>query len=174
MNWKGYFISFGIFVLAVLGCTLLLQHFNKAKFFNGPAQISYQGDTIVVKEKGRPDFKEFQPDPKSTVITTDAKGRVTVKVRQFGVGMDLGAGIGLSDRIRMALDDRFAYFKRFGANMGLGFSLDKNDYSKGHLLDVVDPYVGLSVVPTVRLPNTSLVLAYTANKHAFLFVRARF
>lgn len=163
-----------LFAAGVLACTALLQRFNKSKTFNGPAQISYQGDTIVVKQKGKPDFKEFQPDPKSTVITTDKLGHVTVKVRQFGVGTDLGVGIGFSDRARVALDDRFAYFKRVGANAGLGFSLDKKDYSKGHLLDIVDPYVGLSVVPTTRLPNTSVVTAFTVSKHAFIFVRVRF
>lgn len=163
-----------LFIAGVLGCTFLLQRFNKSKTFKGPAQISYQGDTIVVKQKGKPDFKEFQPDPKSTVITTDAQGRVTVKVRQFGVGYDLGIGVGFSDRARLALDDRFAYFKRVGANAGLGFSLDKNDYRKGHLLDLVDPYVGLSVVPTTRMPNTSVVTAITVSKHLFVFVRMRF
>ncbi len=163
-----------LFIAGVLGCTFLLQHFNKSKTFKGPAQISYQGDTIVVKQKGKPDFKEFQPDPKSTVITTDKLGHVTVKVRQFGIGFDPGIGIGFSDRARVALDDRFAYFKRFGANAGLGFSLDKKDYSKGYLLDIVDPYVGLSVVPTTRLPNTSIVTAFTVSKHAFIFVRVRF
>src|ERR1700693_5839612 len=101
-----------LFVAGVLGCTWLLQRFNKPSTFKGPVQISYQHDTIVVKQKGKPDFKEYQPDPKSTVITTDAKGNVTVKVRQFGVGYDLGLGVGISDRPRVALDDRFAYFKR--------------------------------------------------------------
>lgn len=166
--------NIGLLIVGILGCTLLLQRFNKSKTFNGPAQISYKGDTIVVKQKGKPDFTEFQPDPKSTVITTDKQGHVTVKVRQFGVGTDLGVGIGFSDRARVALDDRFAYFKRFGANVGLGFSLDKKDYSKGHLLDIVDPYVGISAVPTTRLPNTSVVVSYTASKHAFIFMRVRF
>jgi hypothetical protein len=165
----------GLFVAGVLGCTLLLQRCNKPlPTVKGPAQISYQNDTIVVKQRGKPDIKVFQPDPKSTVITTDDKGNVTVKVRQFGVGFDPGIGIGLSDRARVALDTRFAYFKRFGANAGLGFSLDKKDYQKGHLLDIVDPYVGLSYVPTTRLPNTSLVTAFTVSKHAFVFVRIRF
>jgi len=165
----------GLLIVGILGCTLILQRCNKPlPIPKGPAQISYQNDTIVIKQKGKPDIKEFQPDPKSTVITTDDKGQVTVKVRQFGVGTDLGVGIGLSDRARVALDDRFAYFKRFGANAGLGFSLDKNDYKKGHLLDIVDPYVGASVVPFVGMPNTSIVTAYTVSKHAFIFVRVRF
>ena len=165
----------GLFVAAVLGCTLLLQRCNKPlPIPKGPAQISYQNDTIVIKQKGKPDIKEFQPDPKSTVITTDDKGQVTVKVRQFGVGTDLGVGVGLSDRARVALDDRFAYFKRFGLNAGFGFSLDKNDYKKGHLLDVVDPYAGVSVVPFTSMANTSLVVSYTVSKHSFVFVRVRF
>jgi hypothetical protein len=164
----------GLFIVAVLGCTFLLQRFNTPKTFNGPSQISYQGDTIVVKQKGKPDFKEFQPDPKSTVITTDKLGHVTIHVRQFGVGFDPGIGVGFSDRARLALDDRFAYFKRVGANVGLGFSLDKNDYRTGHLLDLVDPYVGLSVVPTTRMPNTSIVGSITVSKHLFVFIKMRF
>ena len=163
-----------LFIAGVLGCTLLLQRFNRPKTFNGPAQISYTGDTLVVKQKGKPDFKEFQPDPKSTTITTDSHGRVTIHVRQFGVGTDLGAGLGYSDRFRVALDDRFAYFKRFGVNVGLGFSLDKNDYKGGHLLDVVDPYIGVGYVPWLRFPDTSAVIAYTASKHPFFLVRVRF
>ena len=128
----------------------------------------------MVKQKGKPDFKEYQPDPKSTVITTDAKGNVTVKVRQFGVGYDLGLGVGISDRPRVALDDRFAYFKRLGAHVGLGISLEKNDYQKGHLLDIVDPYLGGSFTPLTNLPNTAIVVSGTLSKHVFIFVRMRF
>jgi hypothetical protein len=164
-----------LFVAGVLGCTLILQRCNKPlPTTKGPAQITYQNDTIVVSQKGKPDIKVFQPDPKSTVITTDDKGNVTVKVRQFGVGFDPGIGVGISSRPRVALDVRFAYFKRFGANAGLGFSLDRDDYRKGHLLDIVDPYVGGSFVPFTRFPNTSLVTAITVSKHVFVFVRVRF
>jgi len=164
----------GLFIVGVLGCTLLLQRFNRPTPFKGPAQISYQRDTIVVQQTGKPDFKEFQPDPKSTVITTDKLGHVTIRVRQFGVGTDLGVGLGFSDRARVALDDRFAYFKRFGANVGLGFSLDKKDYTGGYLLDMVDPYVGLSYVPSTHLSNTMVVAAITVDKHLFIFARLRF
>lgn len=163
-----------LFIAGVLGCTLLLQRCNKPTTVKGPAQISYRNDTLILAQHGKPDIKIFQPDPKSTVITTDAKGNVTVKVRQFGVGFDPGIGIGYSDRPRVALDARFAYFKRFGANAGLGFSLRKEDYQKGHLLDIVDPYVGGSYVPFTRFPNTSIVTAFTVSKHAFVFLRVRF
>lgn len=168
-------IKAGLFIGGILACTLLLQRCNKPlPTVKGPAQITYQGDTLILAQHGKPDIKVFQPDPKSTVITTDDKGNVTVKVRQFGVGTDFGIGVGYSDRPRVALDDRFAYFKRFGANVGLGFSLRKEDYQKGHLLDIVDPYIGGSYVPTTRLPNTSLVVTYAASKHVFVFVRTRF
>lgn len=163
----------GLFIVAVLGTTLGLQRCNKPNVFNGPSQITTDGDTIVVKRKDKPDVKIFQPDPDSTVITTDKNGNVTVTVRQFGVGFDPGIGVGLSSRARVALDARVAYFKRFGLNTGLGLSLDKNDYKAGRLLDIVAPYAGISWVTFTRFSNTSLVAAYAADKHAFVFVRVR-
>lgn len=171
----------GLFIIGIVSCTFLLQKFNKPTVIKGPAQITYSGggDIIQIEHKDPKtgkitEEKIYEPDPKSTVITTDAKGNVTVKVRQFGVGTDFGIGIGYSDRPRVALDDRFAYLKRFGANVGLGFSLRKEDYQKGHLLDIMDPYLGGSYVPTTRLPNTSLAMTYAVSKHAFIFVRVRF
>jgi hypothetical protein len=173
--------NIGLLIVGILGCTLILQRCNRPTTVKGPAQVSYQdsGNVIVVQHKDQKTGKVttqkiYEPDPGSTTITTDAKGNVTVHVRQFGVGTSLGIGIGLSNKARIALDDRFAYFKRFGANTGLGLSLDKNDYQKGHLLDMVDPYLGLSYVPLLKAPNTSLVVSYTVSKHAFVFVKMRF
>jgi hypothetical protein len=163
----------GLFVVGILGCTALLQRCNRPGKFKGPSQISYKGDTIVVKQKGKKTFTEYQPDPKSTVITTDKHGNVTVKIRQFGVGTDLGVGLGYERVARVALDDRFAYYKRFGANVGLGVSLDKTDYTKGHLLDIAAPYIGVSYVPYLTFANVSVIGAYTATKHIFVFVRVR-
>lgn len=170
-----------LLIAGVLGCTLALQRCNRPTTVKGPAQISYkdQGNVIVVQHKDQKTGKVmtqkiYEPDPGSTTITTDAKGNVTVHVRQFGVGFQPGIGLGMSDHPRVALDARFAYFKRFGAHAGLGFSLDKNDYTSGHLLDIAPPYVGIGYVPFVALPNTSIVTTYTAAKHAFIFVRTRF
>lgn len=169
--------NIGLLIVGILGCTLLLQRCNRPSTFKGPAQISAQGDgdVLVVKQKGKPDVKIYEPDPDSTTITTDAKGNVTVHVRQFGVGFEPGIGVGFSTKARLAVDGRFIYFKRFGAHAGLGFSLDKNDYTMhSRLLDIVDPYVGVSYVPWLRYSNTSLVAAYTVDKHAFVFARWRF
>lgn len=163
----------GAFIVAVLGCTLILQRCNKPVTFTGPTKITNDGDTIVVHQKDKPDTKIFQPDPDTTIITTDKDGKVTIIVRQFGVGFDPGVGLGLSSRPRVALDARFVYFKRFGANAGLGLSLDKTDYRDGRILDIVSPYVGVSWVPFTRFSNTSLVAAYAMDKHAFVFVRVR-
>lgn len=163
----------GLFIVGILGCTLLLQRCNKPNVFKGPSQITNDGDTLIVRQHDKPDIKIFQPDPDSTVITTDNKGNVTITVRQFGVGFDPGIGVGFSSRSRMALDARFAYFKRFGANAGLGLSLDKNDYKAGRLLDIVAPYAGVSWVPFTRFSNTSLVVTYAMDKHLFVFVRVR-
>lgn len=166
----------GLFAAGVLGCTILLQRCNKPlPTVKGPAQITYQGDTLILSQHGKPDIKVFQPDPKSTVIKTDAKGNVTVTVRQVGVGFDPGIGVGLSNRPRIMLDARLAYYKRFGAHTGLGFSLDKNDYTKARLLDIVDPYIAGSYVPLVRFPNTAVAVGYgVGSKHVVLFIRVRF
>ena len=164
----------GLFVVGVLGATLVLQRCNRPNVFKGPATITNDRDTIVVHRKGRPDVNIFQPDPGSTVITTDDKGNVTVKVRQLGMGFDPGWGIGLSSRPRAALDARIAYFKRFGLNVGFGISLDRDDYRGGHLLDVAAPYAGIGYVPLFRFPNTSLVVSYAMDGHAFVFVRTGF
>lgn len=172
----------GILIVGILGCTLGLQRCNKATVIKGPAQITTaggDGDVLVIQHKD-PNGKVtteriYQPDPKSTTITTDKNGNVTVHVRQFGVGFEPGIGIGYSTKVRLALDARFVYYKRFGFHGGLGFSLDKTDYqTRAKLLDIVNPYVGVSYVPWLRYSNTSLVASYTMDKHAFIFARWRF
>lgn len=172
----------GLFAVGVLGCTLVLQRCNKPTVTKGPAQITYSdGGSLIEIQHRDPktgaikDEKIFQPDPKSTVIKTDAKGNVTVTVRQFGVSFDPGIGVGISDRARLALDTRFAYYKRFGANAGFGFSLDKTDYQRGHLLNIVDPYLAGSYVPLATFPNTSIVTGYGfGSKHVVFLLRVRF
>lgn len=173
----------GILVVGILGCTLILQRCNKPTVIKGPAQITTtggDGNVLVVQHKdvktGKVTTEKiYQPDPKSTVITTDAKGNVTVHVRQFGVGFEPGVGIGVSNKVRLAADARLVYFKRFGINTGIGFSLEKSDYKVGSkLLDILDPYVGVSYVPWLKYSNTSLVVSGTLDKHAFVFLRLRF
>lgn len=174
--------NLGLLVVGILGCTFVLQRCNKPTVTKGPAQITYSdGGSLIQIQHRDPktgkvtEEKIFEPDPKSTVITTDAKGNVTVKVRQFGVGFDPGIGIGLSNRARVMLDARIAFYKRFGLNTGLGFNLDKNDYTKGHMLDIVDPYLAGSYVPFTTFPNTSLVTGYGfGSKHVVLLLRVRF
>jgi hypothetical protein len=174
--------NIGLLVVGVLGCTLGLQRCNKPTVIKGPAQITTSGgdgDVLVIQHKDAntgkvTTNKVYQPDPGSTVITTDKNGNVTVKVRQFGVGFEPGVGVGFSTKPRLALDGRFVYFKRLGFHAGLGLSLEKSDYEVGSkLLDVVDPYVGVSYVPWLRYSNTSVVVSYTADKHAFIFLRFR-
>lgn len=173
--------NLGLLIVGILGCTLGLQRCNKPTVIKGPAQItsSGDGDVLIVKHKSSDGKviteKIYEPDPKSTVITTDAKGNVTVHVRQFGIGFEPGIGVGFSTRARLALDARVVYFKRFGIHTGLGFSLEKGDYKVGSkLLDLVDPYMGVSYVPWLRYSNTSLVMSYTIDKHAFIFARWKF
>ena len=163
-------------LVIVVGCAIAVHKANRPlPTVKGPAQISYQHDTIVVKQKGKKDIKVYQPDPKSTVISTDAQGNVTVKVKQAGFGFDPGIGFGVSDRARIALDARFAFYKRFGAHTGIGLSLTGSDYSSGRFLHVIDPYLGLGYTPFDALPNTSLVGGYAfGTKHPFVFVRWRF
>lgn len=165
------------FIVAVLGSTALLQRCNRPlPTVKGPAEISYRdrGNTIVVKQKDKTPIVTYQPDPNSTVITTDEKGNVVVKIRQFGIGFEPGLGIGYSNRMRLALDARLVYYKRFGFHSGLGLSLDADDYkSRTKLLDLVDPYFGFSYVPFLKFSNTSLVASYTVGKHIFVFARWR-
>lgn len=164
------------FIVAVLGCTALLQRCNKPHTTDGPATIETKnGTTLVITEKGKPPVKIYQPDPGSTVITTDDKGRVTFHVRQFGVGFEPGIGLGYSNKTRLALDARLVYYKRFGFHSGVGCSLDANDYrGRAKLLDLVDPYFGFSYVPFLKFSNTSIVASYTVGKNIFVFARWRF
>jgi hypothetical protein len=174
--------NLGLLVVGILGCILGLQRCNKPTVIKGPAQITTaggDGDVLIVKHKSSDgkvtEEKIYQPDPGSTVITTDRNGNVTVKVRQFGVGFEPGIGVGFSTKPRLALDGRFVYFKRFGFHAGLGLSLEKSDYKVGSkLLDVVDPYMGVSYVPWLRYSNTSVVVSCTVDKHEFIFARWRF
>lgn len=171
-----------LFVVSVLACTALLQRCNRPTTIQGPSKITLGGNdgdllTIEHKDPKTGEVKKekiYQPDPKSTVITTDDKGNVTVKVRQVGVGFEPGLGVGYSDRPRLALDCRFAYAKRFSAHTGLGVSLDPKAYGHAKLLDLVDPYVGVGYVPFTTFSNTSVIVSYTATKHVFVFVRFRF
>lgn len=163
-------------LVIIISCAIVIHKANRPlPTVKGPAQISYQHDMIVIKQQGKKDIKVYQPDPKSTVITTDDKGNVIVKVKQSGFGLELGIGFGVSDNARIALDERYAFYKRFGLHGGLGLSLLADDYRNGHLLDIVDPYLGIGYTPFDALPNTSLVGGYGfGSKHPFIFVRLRF
>ena len=166
------------FLVAVLGCTALLQRCNKPSTVKGPAQLTTSGgdgDTIVISQPGKAPIKIYQPDPKSTVITTDKNGNVTVKVRQFGVGFEPGIGLGYSTKTRFALDARLVYYKRFGFNMGLGLATDPESYGVHKpVLSMVTPYAGISYVPWLRFSNTSIVASYTLDNHVYGFARWRF
>ncbi len=165
-----------LFVAGVLGCTFLLQRCNKPTTVKGPAQITYQGggDLIEIDHKapnGKITHEEiYQPDPKSTIITTDSKGNVTVKVRQFGVGFDPGIGISYSDRLRVDFDARVAYFKRFGLNAGMAFI----GGSGVSLRDIVKPYCAISYTPFNRFANTSIFIGLQIDKKAIGGLRVKF
>ena len=171
----------GLLIVGILGCTLGLQRCNKPTVTKGPAQITQKDDgnvlTIQTKDKtGKVTTKQvYEPDPDSTVITTDKNGNVSVHVRQFGVGFEPGLGVGYSDKLRIALDARVVYFKCASIHAGLGIAADPQAYkSQTSLLNLVDPYVGVGYVPYLRFSNTSIVGSYTATKHVFVFVRFKF
>lgn len=174
--------NIGLLIVGVLGCTLVLQRCNKPTTVKGPAQITYaaQGNEIVIKHKDKKTGKIitqdiYEPDPGSTTITTDAHGNVTVHVRQFGVGLQPGFGVGYTGKVRLALDARVVYFKRFGINTGVGFSINPSDYkSHSSLLDIADPYIGVSYVPTLKAPDTSVLAGFTADKHMIVMLRFKF
>lgn len=163
--------NLGLLAVCILGCTLLLQRCNRPlPTVKGPAQITYQGDTLILTQHGKPDIKVFQPDPKSTVITTDEKGNVTVKVRQFGVGFQPGLGISYSDRLRVDFDARLIYFKRFGLDAGIAVM----GGSGISLRDVVKPYAAISYTPFNKFSNTSIFIGVQIDKHPIAGLRLAF
>lgn len=170
--------NLGLLIVGILGCTLLLQRCNKPlSTIKGPAQISFKngGNTLVVTQPHGQPLEVYQPDPKSTIITTDEKGNVTVKIRQFGVGFEPGLGVGYSDKLRLAVDFRFVFFKRFSGHTGLAIATDPEVYKiHSPLLNMFDAYLGVGYVPFLSFPNTSLVASFTATKHVFVFMRFRF
>lgn len=165
-------VKLGLVAAAIVALALWLSRKNKPQVFNGPATITTPGNVVVVHQSGKPDTHIYQPQPSSTVVTTDTHGNVTVYVKQFGAGFDPGIGIVYADKLRLSLDSRLLFYKRFGLNAGLAFALNRTDGSLG---DIVKPFVAVSyAVPFTKFSNTSLLLGVTIDKRVVGGVRLKF
>ena len=163
-------VKIGLFLAAAIGLALWLSHKNKPQVINGPAVIGNSGDTLIIHQPGHPDAHVYQPDPNSTVISTDPHGNVTVNVKHFGVGLDPGVGVAYAEKLRLTLDARLLYYNRFGLNAGLAFSLG-NNYTLG---DVVTPFAAISyALPFSKLSNTSIYAGVTLDKYVIGGIRVR-
>jgi hypothetical protein len=144
---------------------------NKPTVINGPAVISTPGNTVVVTQPGKPPTQVYQPDPNSTVISTDSHGNVTIKVKQVGLGFDPGVGVAYSDRLRLTLDARVAFYKRWGLNPGLAFRLGGST----DLTEIVKPYLAVSyALPFKLASNTSAFVGMGLDKGVIGGFRVRF
>jgi hypothetical protein len=168
----------GLFVAGVLGCTLILQRCNKPVVITNPGTtiITTHGDELIVTphvkpgQPAQPPVHIYQPDPGSTTINIDTHGNVTYQVRQFGVGFQPGIGVSCSDRLRVDLDARVVYFKRFGLNAGLAFAAG----SGVSLANIVKPYGALTYTPFDKFANTSVFVGMQLDKTPIGGIRVRF
>jgi hypothetical protein len=142
----------------------------------GTTTITTHGDELIVTphvkpgQPAQPPVHIYQPDPGSTTINIDTHGNVTYQVRQFGVGFQPGIGVSYSDRLRVDLDARVVYFKRFGLNAGLAFT----GGSSVSLLDIVRPYGAVSYTPFDKYQNTSIFVGIQINRTPIGGLRVRF
>jgi hypothetical protein len=164
-------IKIGLIIAAIVALALWLSHKNKPNVFEGPAVITTPNNTVIVHQPGKPDTHVYQPQPGTTIISTDPHGNVTIKVKQFGVGFDPGVGLAFADKPRLTLDSRVVYYKRLGLNVGLAFSLD----GERTLGDAVKPFVALSyALPFKHFSNTSAFTGCTLDQHIIAGVRVQF
>lgn len=163
-------IKIGLILASIIGLALWLSHKNKPQVINGPAVIGNNGDTLIIHQPGHPDANVYQPQPNTTVISTDPHGNVTVTVKHFGIGFDPGIGVSYVEKLRLALDARVLFYNRFGLNTGLAFSLS-NNYTLG---DVVKPFAAISyALPFNKFSNTSVYAGVTLDKFIIGGVRVR-
>jgi hypothetical protein len=167
---KRNLVKGGLVIAAIIALALWLSRKNNSTTFDGPATITTPNNTVVVHQPGKPPVTIYQPQPGSTVITTDPHGNVTVKVKQFGVGFDPGIGVAVADRLRLTLDSRLLFYRRFGLNAGLALSLSGGK----RFDDVVKPFVAVSyALPFKKLSNTSVYAGATFDKYIIAGVRVR-
>lgn len=165
---KQNLIKLALALIAIVLLALWLSHKNRPTTFTGPSTVTESGDNLVIHQKSKPDVKIYQPDPDSTVITTDSKGNVTVIVKHFGAGFDPGIGSAYSDCFRLTLDARLLYYNRFGLNAGL--ALGSYPHTK-----IAQPFVAVSYALTFKkFSNTSLFVGMTMDKQVIGGGRVRF
>jgi hypothetical protein len=164
-------ISHSVVAVLFLAFGFWLGNKNKPTTINGPAVITTPGNTVVVIQPGKPPKPIYQPDPGSTVISTDPHGSVTVIVKQVGIGFQPGIGAAYSDRLRLTLDARVAYYKRWGLNPGLAFRLGGST----DLNEIVKPYLAVSyALPFDLVSNTSCFVGVKLDKGVIGGLRVRF
>lgn len=164
-------IKYGLIAAAAIALVLWLRHKDKPLVFDGPATITTPGHNVVVQQPGKPPVTIYQPQPGSTVVTTDPHGNVTVKVKQFGIGFDPGIGVAFADKLRLTLDTRVLFYKRLGLNLGLAFSLTAERNVGG----AVKPFVAVSyALPFKKFSNTSVYAGSTFDKYIIGGVRVQF
>jgi hypothetical protein len=170
LKMKLRLIKIGMFVASVVGLALWLSHKDKPNVVNGPAVITTPNNTVVVQQPGKPPTTVYQPQPDSTVISTDSNGNVTVSVKAFGIGFDPGIGAAYSDKLRLSLDSRLLFYKRLGLNVGLAFSTSRDT----ELADIVKPFAAVSyALPFSKLSNTSVYLGATLDRGIIGGVRVK-
>lgn len=165
---KRKLIELGAAALVFFGLGFYAGNKNKAVHLDGPANISNEGSVLVIGQEDKPVLRIYQPDPRSTVISTDQKGNVKIKVKHVGYGFQPGIGFGYSDRLRLTLDARLLYWDRFGLNGLLALSPDHN-------ATAVQPFFVLTyALPFEYLSNTSLFAGTWFDKTFIGGVRVKF
>jgi hypothetical protein len=164
--------SYLVVAIAFFALGFWLGNKNKPTVINGPAVITTPGNTVVVHQPGKPDTQVYQPKPDTTVVSTDSHGNVTVTVKQVGFGFDPGIGAAYSDRLRLTLDARVFYYKRWGLNPGLAFRLGG---SSTDLNEIVKPFLAVSyALPFKLTSNTSAFVGVELDKGIIGGLRVRF
>jgi hypothetical protein len=160
----------GLFLLA----TLLLEFFHKDKpsdLVSAPLATTEASRIVVADHKISVLSKKgaqaaYVPSSGYAVVSTAKDGNVAISVKQTGFSLQAGLGGIYADCPRLTLDLQLAYWRRFGAHVGLGFA-------NAH--PTVVPFFAASYrLDGIRLSNTSLLVGVSVRKDPVVGVRIEF
>lgn len=130
--------------------------------------VIYMDDRIIVLQKAGEEPKQYVGVRKAKITKFD-DGEVKVNVKNKGLGLEPGVAIGVGDGLRLGLDVKWAYWRRWGLLLGATIPVNERR------LDRVRGHIGLGYdIPNRWLSSTSFWGGLDSNKTPIMGIRARF
>ncbi len=126
--------------------------------------VSYRRNRITVQTQDEVKTA-YVPDAGKTAVTVKTDGTVSVDIKNKGVTFEPGFGVLFGERTYFAVDAQLLYWNRCSAGIGLGAA----PHSK--LVGFVN---GAYRLDQLKMPNTSLYVAFTNEKQVSVGIRWRF